>query len=105
LAGSICRTSRSTVDIRQIDDRHGELLADRLQHLRRGDEAQPDEHVVQPLAGAVLLGDRLGELLVADQAALDKDAANAHENHCNDGLWYGSADSPSSGGSRRVGMS
>jgi hypothetical protein len=34
--------------------------------------------VIQPLAGAILLRDRLHQLLVGDEAPLNEDAANTH---------------------------
>ena len=35
--------------------------------------------MVEPLPGAVLLGDRPRKLLVGDQAALDEDASDSHD--------------------------
>ncbi len=83
LAGRIFRTSVWNVDGVEVHDRHGELLADRFQHLPAGDEAQPNQDVVQTLAGAVLLGDGLGKLVVADQTPIDQDTADPHTRYCN----------------------
>ena len=62
----------------EVDDGHGELLTDRLQHLAGADEPQAHQRMVQPLAGAVLLGARLFELLFLDQPPLKKNASYTH---------------------------
>jgi hypothetical protein len=58
-AGSVRRTSSLASMVVEVDDGHGKLLADRFEDLRGVDVAQPDEHLVQPFAGALLLRDGL----------------------------------------------
>jgi hypothetical protein len=69
---------RLHLDAVEVHDRHRELLADGLQHLAAADPPQPNEHLVEPLAGAVLLGDRVGQLLLGDEPPLQKDTSDPH---------------------------
>jgi hypothetical protein len=54
------------VDRVEVHNRQRELLADHLQHVGSGDEPQTHHHVVEPLARAILLVDRLVELRLVD---------------------------------------
>ena len=63
---------------RKIDHGHVELLAQGLEHLLTRDEPEPDQHAVEPFARAPLLGDRVVELTVGDEAAFGEEITNAH---------------------------
>ena len=66
------------LDMVEVHDRHRELVADGLEHLRGGDQALADQQVVQPLAGAGLLPEGVLELLGRHEAAIDENGADAH---------------------------
>ena len=62
----------------EIDDGQRKLVADHLQHVGALDVPQTDQNMVEPFAGAVLLCDRLVQLLLGDEPALQKYASDAH---------------------------
>ena len=59
----------------QVDERHPELLAERLVDLFLGHEVQLEERVAQPEPGLLLVIERDLELVLGDRLGLDEDVA------------------------------
>ena len=58
--------------LREAHVRESELHRKRLRDLFFSREVHPDEHDPQPLAGALVLNQRVFEIVLADEACLDE---------------------------------